>query len=341
MKISEKKASELTGLPRSTIQRFRDIPGDIKILNPKKEEKTGLFETVTFYYYDEAEMEKLWLIKLFKSLGKTKTEIIKEMTNPDFNKKEFLENTIKELTELIDVAKGYLNLGIGYVLLDIMGYDELSYEEVNLLNTMLQDFYIKNEKKFEDLDYEISEEFENLFNKIFEYFENNVKYNSESVQNEITKFKKIYFDGKYKSNEIFVSLLHQLSLDESMEESDIKVIKYFEKVLTYNEKKYESDDLIKLSHSKITQNIYDLAYQQYKSNSKEIQAEIKKFALYIYYQNFKSWDFTFNYLSIFSDWCDSDETKKKYDNGKEKGFCHFLSVSIKTYINLNKGGINE
>lgn len=341
MKISEKKASELTGLPRSTIQRFRDIPGEIKILNPKKEEKTGLFETVTFYYYDEVEMEKLWLIKLFKSLGKTKTEIIKEMTNSNFDKKKFLENTIKELTELIKVAEGYLNTGIGYEVLDIMGCDEMSYKEVNLLNNISNDFFIMNKEKIENLDYEFSEEFGNLIVKIYELFEKKVKYNSDEIQNAITQFKKIYFDDKYKSNGILLLFLHQYSLDESIEENDINVIQYFEKALKYNERKYESDNLMELDISQFDQKFYKLAYEQFKSNSKEIQEEIHNLALYYYYLYFKSWKFTFDFLSLMSEWYDKDEIKQKYDNGNEKGIYHFLSVAIKTYINLNKGGINE
>ena len=98
MRISEKRASELTKLSRATIQRFRDIPGGTKLLCPIIEEKDGLYGKVTYYYYDEVEMEKLWLIRLFFAyvsslaidymLTKQEIEIfakeIKKITGEDF-----------------------------------------------------------------------------------------------------------------------------------------------------------------------------------------------------------------------------------------------------------------
>ena len=347
MKISEKKASELTKLPRSTIQRFRDIPGKIKILNPEKVEKDGLFEKVTYYYYDEVEMEKLWLIRLFKSLGKSKSEIIKQMTNPKFNKRKFLEETIDELLTLINVAKGYMNTGIGYETLSSFGIDEeasidVINEYINIGNIISQ----KADELIEMKEYEPSTEWEKLFDDLYDLFNDNAIHSDQIVQDRLEKFTNEYFDNTYYSNNILQSIgvffKKGIEMDEEFDEELLHLSDFIINAINYyNDNRIHKNEKIKLDISVSFNNFEKLAYSKYTTASSEILREVENIALNIYYTFYKNWEFTIDMLNVLSEWYDSEETRMKYDNGLEKGIFHFTSVAFKNYILKKKGKIND
>ena len=347
MRISEKKASELIKLPRSTIQRFRDIPGKKKILFPEKVEKDSFFEKVTYYYYDEVEMEKLWLIKLFKSLGKSKSEIIKEMSNPNFNKKAFLEKTIDELTALIEVAKGYLNTGIGYETLNVFGLSEnTSYAEINELINISNVIDRNAEELMPNKEYDFSIEYEGLVEKMHDIFDNNVKYDSDEAYLLVKDFTNKYFDSKFYSKDILYALVLFVKKGlENVEDMDEETLQLFDYILNsfnnFIEKNKDQDNLIILDINKTFEQFERLAYKKFTTHSVEIQKEVESIAVNLYYMYYKSWDFTLDLMGLISEWYDSEEARNKYDNGQERGMFHFISVAFKAFINKKRGELNE
>ncbi len=65
-----------------------------------------------YWYYDDAAIEKLWLIKLFRELGCTFKQIQEILNSPDFDQREWfskqielLENKKKHIDKLIHVAE--------------------------------------------------------------------------------------------------------------------------------------------------------------------------------------------------------------------------------------------
>ena len=335
MRISEKRASELTKLSRVTIQRFRDIPGGTKLLCPIIEEKDGLYGKVTYYYYDEVEMEKLWLIRLFKSLGKSKNEIIDEMTNGNFNKKIFLENTINELSTLIEVAKNYLNTDIGYEVLAINNScDEFDFDDINeivnstskILNEIITSFM--NDQKYHDT-IDPNQTLIRFYDDIFTFIEENVLPQDKLVQGCIESFLLNYFDYQYYL-ESFLNLILYTIKKMSEENSKYVEMHYFltKAFLKYEKTKYKNDNLIILDIDNTWENMLKYA----KDNSDAIQDEVEKYVLSMYYLYMKSWPLTLDSLTELCKWLNNSE----YNSKSNQDILKIISDEIKLFIQTKK-----
>lgn len=337
MFVSESKASKMTGLARSTIERFREeiiyIDGvETNLLNPTR--------CSNIYYYDEIDMEKLWIIKMFKSLGKNREEIVKEMSNPNFNKREFLSNTVNELSELINIAKAYMETGLSYEVLSLVGLEETSCDQINDILSIV--FKMMNELTNQLIESSYEEHFENnsfiedLFENLIEYCLEEVSPYNIKVQKTINEFCISLFDNKYYSKQILKTIVYLfVRTFEEEKDSDLEdLIDYFEKSFNYFIDNFiPNKDIINLDEVTVSDKYEELAYQGKQAGSVEIQNEIEKIALYLYFSSFKNWKLTLDVLREISKLLDSDELINKYDNGNKKGILHFTSVAIKVFLN--------
>lgn len=347
MKISESKAAELTGLSRITIQRFRSEYYKSKtnesILCPKKE---GYF-----YFYDEKDMEILWIIKMLKSLGKSNDEIVNELSNPNWNKKAVLENTISELTKLVNIAKSYLDTGFGYEILDAICYENYpNYNEINqILNCISKVASYKMETVMDEISIEelsgglelISDLFDNMCSFSF----SDIDPSDDMVQCYLDEFRKNYFDNKFYSKSLMrligLMLKKGYEMDVETDPDFETTIDFLKKSIdVYTSNYFISQDLIDIDDLLDKNQFEILAYSKKSANSVEIQKEIENIAMYYYYMCFKDWNFTLELINRISDWFDKKEIRKKFDHGFEKGIFHFTSVALKYFSESKREKLN-
>ena len=85
MKVGE--VAKLLNLPKQRIHEY---------------EKAGIalqHDPAHAFEYSEADIERLWMIKFYKELGRTVPEIKKVFTDPAYNKEEALAELIEELKD--------------------------------------------------------------------------------------------------------------------------------------------------------------------------------------------------------------------------------------------------
>ena len=337
MKISEQKAAELTGLSRATIQRFRGLLSDskgnkVKILNPKM--------SGNICYYDEVEMEKLWLIKMMKSLGKSRDEIIKSMSDPNFEKKEFLNSTIEELEKMIEVAKSYINTGIGYEVMDTFGVvEDTNFSEMNKLILIMNDFkeYLLlqgEEIEYEDMDDNnyftllYDESVEQIFNKDKDPI-------GKEIQDYLKKFFTSYFDNKYYVIEIagYISIIFDALIQDEELEIDREYGAYIQKAIQFFFENFDSTGYEVLKLADLLEKVEKMGYDKKTTNCAEVQLEIDKVYL-CYYYLYKSHIAAKEFMKYFIDFINSEGVIEKYDNGNKRGILWFIGRSIE--INMQK-----
>ena len=103
-----REVCNIVGVDRHVLQRIGTAKGRKEPLLPP----TLIDETSGYWYYDDAAIEKLWLIKLFRELGCTFRQIQEIFNSPDFDQREWfskqielLENKKKYIDKLIHVAE--------------------------------------------------------------------------------------------------------------------------------------------------------------------------------------------------------------------------------------------
>lgn len=103
-----REVCNIVGVDRHVLQRIGTAKGRKEPLLPP----TLIDETSGYWYYDDAAIEKLWLIKLFRELGCTFRQIQEILNSPDFDQRawfskqiELLENKKKYIDKLIHVAE--------------------------------------------------------------------------------------------------------------------------------------------------------------------------------------------------------------------------------------------
>jgi DNA-binding transcriptional MerR regulator len=113
-----KEVSNLTGISIRTLHHYDAID----LLKPTQVTEAG------YRLYDDAAIEKLCMILVFRELGLSLKEITGILNAPDYDRNRVLEQQIKHMQERIDklqnriaLAKGMLLLGVKYM--DFQGFD--------------------------------------------------------------------------------------------------------------------------------------------------------------------------------------------------------------------------
>lgn len=113
-----KEVSRLTGVSIRTLHHYDAID----LLKPTQVTEAG------YRLYDDAAIEKLCMILVFRELGLSLKEITGILNAPDYDRNRVLEQQIKHMQERIDklqnriaLARGMLLLGVKYM--DFQGFD--------------------------------------------------------------------------------------------------------------------------------------------------------------------------------------------------------------------------
>ena len=119
-----KEVSKLTGVSVRALHHYDTID----LLKPAQVTAAG------YRLYDDAAMEKLYMILVFRELGLSLKEIADILHAPDYDRNRCLEKQIKlmqeriqKLQDRIALAKGMLTVGVKYM--DFEGFDPKKIDE--------------------------------------------------------------------------------------------------------------------------------------------------------------------------------------------------------------------
>ena len=122
-----KEVSRLTGVSVRALHHYDTIG----LLKPAQVTESG------YRLYDDAALEKLYMILVFRELGLSLKEIADILHAPDYDRNHCLEKQIKlmqervvKLQDRIALAKGILTIGVKYM--DFEGFDPKKMDEYNV-----------------------------------------------------------------------------------------------------------------------------------------------------------------------------------------------------------------
>jgi len=201
------EVSEITGISIRTLQYYDSIG----LLKPSNYTESG------YRLYDEASLEKLQQILLFKELEFPLKEIKEIIEAPNFDRSRALEQQIELLTlkrdhldNLISFAKGIRFLGtknIDFSAFDTKKIDEYSKraKEIWGQTSEYKEFEEKAKHWTDDYQDQMMKDFMMIFAEFGQMME--LKPNSYEVQNQVKKLQDYISDHFYKcSNDILKSL---------------------------------------------------------------------------------------------------------------------------------------
>ena len=132
-----KEVSKLTGVSVRTLHHYDAIG----LLKPTQVTNAG------YRLYDDAALEKLYMILVFRELGLSLKEIADILHAPDYDRNRCLEKQIKlmqerigKLQDRISLAKGMLILGVKY-----MSFDDFDPKKLDEYGTQAKALYGKTE----------------------------------------------------------------------------------------------------------------------------------------------------------------------------------------------------
>ena len=138
-----KEVSKLTGVSVRALHHYDSIG----LLNPTEVTEAG------YRLYDDATLEKLYMILMFRELGLSLKEIADILHAPDYDRNRVLEKQIKimqervgKLQNRITLAKGMLMIGVKY-----MSFEGFDPQKLDEYSTQAKALYGKTDayKEFE------------------------------------------------------------------------------------------------------------------------------------------------------------------------------------------------
>ena len=138
-----KEVSKLTGLSIRALHHYDTIG----LLKPTQVTEAG------YRLYDDAALEKLYMILVFRELGLSLNQIAGILHAPDYDRNRCLEQQIKLMQERVDklqnritLAKGMLMVGVKY-----MSFDNFDPKKIDEYSTQAKALYGKTDayKEFE------------------------------------------------------------------------------------------------------------------------------------------------------------------------------------------------
>ena len=159
------EVSKLTGVSVRTLHHYDTID----LLKPSQVTEAG------YRLYDDAALEKLYMILVFRELGLSLKEIADILHAPDYDRNRVLEKQIVLMQEQIGklqnriaLAKGMLTVGVKYM--DFEGFDPQKMDEYSTQAKVLYgktDAYQEFEQKFK---HRTPEQEENLGARVMDLF---------------------------------------------------------------------------------------------------------------------------------------------------------------------------
>lgn len=160
-----KQVSRQTGVSVRTLHHYDAIG----LLKPAKVTETG------YRLYDDAALERLYMILVFRELGLSLAEIGNILNAPDYDRNRVLETQIKRMQERIDklqnritLAKGMLTIGVNYM--DFEHFDPKKMDEYSVQAKALygktdayQEFQQKSQSRTIDQEKELGNQVMDFF----------------------------------------------------------------------------------------------------------------------------------------------------------------------------------
>lgn len=346
-KLKLNEVCNLVGMTRRAIQECEDFGIAIK---PVETNKYG------HLLYGEDEIERLWLIRFYREMEYTKTDIEKIFNNPDYSRSEELEKQIRalekkrdELDHIITIARKMRNLGVGPTAFLFPGVnDVISFNDyAPLLASGFRNDY-PPEFVEDSADVWLTTEEENICADIvkivFELADEGYEPESDLIQNRIKLLHN--YHQRLFSDSIFILSMCTMPLAPSSEvcmEIDQKYGpgkgNYFYKaVLAYcKTNQSESDKEFEAAFDKLE----ELQSKGYKFDSPEALNEVSKMHRFFSQIRCLNESSHIRILENLADSYGSREFKQILDNGREKGATWYISNAIKHYCEETRRGTYE
>lgn len=309
-----------TGLTKSTIQRyFKDPPLKFRQAEVNKDNDKNTEWTLT-----DDDMEVLWQIKIYQSLGLRRPDVIKILSKTPIERQKELDKAIKSLEQKIEEAKLYSTTRINYFDKKIDS-NEIQSIMKEVIKTVKSEYH-----KIEDLNiykYQFSEDDDINSDKYLLELKELSGTISPDDSKALTLIKKVD-DIVYKVNKEKITRFDSikegildLDIDNSSKEFMIQALtSYFNNIV---------DDSKNLSS--ITLNIMDLAKKGEKTTSAKVKSEVQK--IWNYYD-----DIGYNHvgisflLQVFIKFFQTEEIRKRLDGNNERGVAWFIARSIEIFL---------
>ena len=350
-KLSE--VAKLVGLLRQRIQEYEKAGIAFK---PKVKNSHG------DWLYGEAEIERLWQIKFYLTLGLTVPKMKAIFADPNYNKHDAIADQIikleeqkKDLEKKIEIARAYNEMdalpsdiwaGKGNLL------EGLSYKTITPFMAKVGGLLMKYIKEAQEQDLpeedvlvdwpteDIARKWIAAVEKVGESYVANIDYRTTGVQEQISimhsvdinmipnSLVKCWFRTYY-----MVSFEYEERIKEAFGEEGFQ---YVMNALDF----YAQEQMNRLGNvsdfestpvGKTLENLQDYGLRHFTAGSVVVQAEVRKLHQMISYIGIFSDETQIRALTDLSNLLGSPEAKNALDNGRERGVCWFISRAIQIY----------
>lgn len=187
-----REVCNIVGVDRHVLQRIGTAKGQKEPLLPP----TLIDKTSGYWYYDDAAIEKLWLIKLFRELGCTFRQIQEILNSPDFDQREWFGKQI----ELLEKKKEHIDKLIHVAEL-IHTSGMLPTEIDNVKDYSIDEYLEYTKNKFDSISKENMQRvgkifgdanFNNVLNKIYATWQAGAHPQDTEVQNLVKNAYRIF-----------------------------------------------------------------------------------------------------------------------------------------------------
>lgn len=350
-----KKLSEVAILVDIKRQRIQEYEKAGIALKPKVKDKHG------YWLYGEAEIERLWQIKFYRTLNLTVPKIKAIFADSNYNKHDAIADQIiklekqkKDLESMIEIARAYNEMDVlpsdAWVgrgnLLEKVQYNKVTpliAKECSLFLEFIKQDDILDEELFDAFLIELSSEkaakWIDAVEKIGRYYVTQVDYKACSVQKQVSIM--IGIDAEVIPDSFLKCWLRTYCMVIKSED-DIKEAfgedgcQYIEEAVEFylqEQIKEYGNNFAKTPVCKILDNLQNYGLKHYTTGSIEVQSEVRKLHQMILQIGMFSEEAQIKMLAAFSDLFGSQEAKIALDNGGEKGISWFISRAIKIYCN--------
>lgn len=361
-KLSE--VAKLVGLLRQRIQEYEKAGIAFK---PKVKNSHG------DWLYGEAEIERLWQIKFYLTLGLTVPKMKAIFADPNYNKHEAIEAQIIELEEQKKKLESMIEVARAYNEMDILPSDilirkdnlleNLSFETITpFMSKVFNLFYT-----FTDQDDLLNEEFTEVLQadwptekaaykwlaaveEIGVFYATQEDYKASSVQDQVSIMigvdAEVIPDSPLKCwcrTRCMISCEFEDDIKEAFGEEGLK---YLEKAVDFYVQEQVNqwgtiDNFVKTPIGKTVETLQNYGLRHFTTGSDEVQNEVGKIHQMISRVGMFSEKGQIKVLTVFSELLGSQEAKNAIDSGKEKGISWFISRAIQIYCDHHQDAIKK
>lgn len=330
---------KITGLSRRVIQEYENSGLAIKPINKNK---------YGHLLYGTEELERLWQLRFYKELGYDKTKIRSVMEDSVYDRQKEMEKVVEllidkreKLDNLIAIAQVIQETGVCFNSLKsvVIEDDNLCFDDIfNILGTAFNIFQPTADKDYTFEDELTEEDIDNiitLFEQVMKFCESGKDACSEEVQNIIGSMHEIV--AKIFSRSILVLRWVALCFAPDSEvaadtDSDYGEGKaaYFYNALQYY-CSINADNKVDKELINAIENIEKLGRRKYRTDSEEVQLEVKKIHHFwdeiIILSEKEKLDILRNIGELYG----SKAYINAVDNGAKRGISWFISRAIQIY----------